>query len=219
MKRGHFITIKLVAIADTHGHYPKLPEGDVLVHAGDGTMMGTEEEIRELDDWFSTLTFKHIIYVPGNHDFLFEIENILRNAIVLINQQVVIDGIKFWGSPYCPTFGAWAFMKSDNELNTIWQCIPDDVNVLITHGPPRGMLDRTVAHATVGSLSLLDRVREVKPKYHIFGHIHEAYGNQYNRRTLFANVSIVNEYYKKTNKPLVIGAYSLMEKQRSYKPY
>lgn len=196
--------MRIVAIADTHGHFPKLPAGDVLIHAGDATMMGTVEEFKKFNDWLSTLNFRYILFIPGNHDFLFEKhpDTFLSNATILINKGVVIDGINFWGSPYSPIFGSWAFMKRDNDLAEIWRYIPDKLDVLITHGPPKGTQDLTVGNITVGSQTLLDKIREVKPRIHIFGHIHEGYGKKYNRETLFANVSLVDEYYRNVNKPL-----------------
>lgn len=200
--------IKIVLIADTHGHTPELPEGDVLVHAGDGTMMGTEAQVKELDDWFGTLPFRYIIYIPGNHDFLFEDtglpKELLRNAIVLINRTLAIDEVKFWGSPYTPTFGSWAFMKAENELEVIWGYAPGDTDVLITHGPPKGILDSSISGNNVGSQSLLDRTRAIKPKVHVFGHIHETYGEVYNCGVRYVNASVVNEYYQNVNKPVVV---------------
>jgi len=199
--------MRIVAIADTHGHFPKLPAGDVLIHAGDATMMGKVDEVEKFDEWLGTLDFKHILFTPGNHDFHFALQSRppslwLKNATVLYNKGIVIDGINFWASPYTPVFGSWAFMKPDNELGEMWRYIPDKLDVLITHGPPRGMQDLAVNGREAGSETLLDRVREVKPRIHIFGHIHEGFGKKFNRETLFANVSIVDEYYRNVNPPL-----------------
>jgi len=208
--------MRIVLIADTHNHVPELPDGDILVHAGDATSKGTREEVEQFDAWLGTLSFKHILFTPGNHDFWFEkYGNIwrdpptLKNATILINEEVVIDGISFWASPYTLTLGAWAFMKSDEKLAEIWCCIPDKVDVLITHGPPRSILDLSIIgeqgiNKNAGSQSLLDRIRIVKPKVHVFGHIHEAYGSQYNRATHYINASVVNEYYQNVNKPVVV---------------
>lgn len=196
--------MKVVLIADTHNLTPELPNGDVLVHAGDATMSGTKEEIDKFYEWLESLTgFKHIIFTPGNHDFLLQGESIIRRY-TFINQGTVIDGVSFWASPYTLVKFNWAFMKSENELATIWDYIPDDVDVLITHGPPKRILDRTIGGENAGSQSLLDRTRMVKPKVHVFGHIHETYGTQYNREVQYINASIVNEYYQNTNKPVVV---------------
>ncbi len=197
--------MRIVFISDTHGHFPKLPEGDLLVHAGDATMMGTKEQVDEFYEWLRSLTgFKYIIFTPGNHDFLLQGESIIRRY-TFINDGVVINGVKFWASPYSTLFGSWAFMKSDEDLAEVWKQIPDDIDVLITHGPPRlGVMDKTVGGVTPGSSSLLDRVREVKPKIHVFGHIHEAAGEHYDRGTRFINVSVCNEFYRLVNEPVVI---------------
>lgn len=200
--------MKVVLIADTHNHTPDLPEGDVLVHAGDGTMMGTVDEVEKLDEWFGTLPFRDIIYVPGNHDFLFEKvhppQKLLKNAIVLINRGVMVKGrIKCWGSPYTQVKFNWAFMRHEDKLAEFWALIPEDTDVLITHGPPRGMLDFSISKESTGSQSLLDRVRIVKPKIHVFGHIHEEYGS-WHQGVDFINASLVNEFYQNVNKPIVI---------------
>lgn len=196
--------MRIVLIADTHNHTPELPNGDILVHAGDATMNGTREEIEKFDAWLGKLNYKHILFTPGNHDFLFERVNVLKNATVLINKGIIIDGIMFWASPYSPRFGGWAFMKSENELAEIWRNIPDKVDVLITHGPPKGMLDKTISGENAGPQFLLERTREVKPKVHVFGHIHETYGSHYNCEVRYINASVLNEYYQNVNEPIVI---------------
>lgn len=197
--------MKIVLIADTHNCTPELPDGDILVHAGDGTMMGTTKEVNQFNDWLCTLKnkYKHILFVPGNHDFLYE-QPVISWFTVLINQEVVIDDVKFWGSPYTVTKFNWAFMKPENELANIWNSIPDDVDVLITHGPPKGILDRTISRENAGSQSLLDRSRIIKPKVHVFGHIHEMYGSKFENGIRYINVSAVNEYYLNVNKPVVV---------------
>ena len=176
----------------------------MLVHAGDATSKGTREEVEQFDAWLGTLNYKHILFTPGNHDFLFEKENILKNATVLINEVIIIDGVVFWASPYTLTKFNWAFMKSENGLAEIWQYIPDKVDVLITHGPPKGILDWTISRENAGSQSLLDRSRIVKPKVHVFGHIHEMYGSKFENGVQYINASVVNEYYQNVNKPVII---------------
>lgn len=196
--------MRIVLIADTHNHTPDLPDGDILVHAGDATIDGTRGEIKRFDDWLGSLNYKHIIFTPGNHDFLFDTENILENAITLINESTEIDGVVFWGSPYSVRFGDWAFMEFESDLKSIWQSIPDKVDVLITHCPPKGILDYTVNGQYAGSQSLLERIKAVRPKLHVFGHIHEMYGSMRCDGTLHINASIVNDFYQQVNKPFVI---------------
>jgi len=197
--------MRLVIISDTHGLTPELPEGDVLIHAGDATMMGNDEEVDMFDAWLGTLPFNYIIFTPGNHDFRFVTrDRQLKNAITLINEPLKFKGIKVWASPFSPKFGAWAFMTGEKELAKMWEQIPRGTDILITHSPPRGFLDRTIGNVCAGSQSLLDKVREIKPQFHVFGHIHEAYGEKYNRETRFINASVVNECYHLVNKPIVI---------------
>lgn len=203
--------MRLILISDTHGSYPMLPKGDVLIHAGDATMMGTPEEVVDFDAWLGTLDFEHIIFTPGNHDFLFEEKQLaLKNAVVLINESIEIDGIKIWASPLSTIFGPWAFMKDEVELAEVWKTIPNDVDLVVTHGPPKGILDLTVGDVSTGSQSLLDRIEEIKPLVHVFGHIHEGYGVEQGEWTQFMNVSLLNEYYQLVNLPTVIDLYKGM---------
>jgi Icc-related predicted phosphoesterase len=198
--------MKIVAIADTHNTMPILPEGDVLVHAGDISMNGTKKEIDDFDAWLGTLNFKYKLIIPGNHDFWFREHNReLRNGTLLCNQHITIDGIKFFGSPYSVTFGNWAFMLPDALLKSvIWSRIEPDTMVLITHSPPKGILDFGCSGQNSGSESLLDRIKEIKPKIHIFGHIHEGYGIRKDY-TEFVNASVVDEYYREVHKPIELS--------------
>ena len=198
--------MKIVAISDTHGTFPVLPDGDVLVHAGDGTMMGTTKQITELEDWFSTLNFKSIIFVPGNHDFICETGYVVKNCTMLLDSGIDIDGVNFWGSPYSPKFGSWAFMKPDFQLTDVWNKIPNDTDVLITHCPPFDILDKTVRGINTGSYTLRYAIKNrVDAKYHIFGHIHESYGVCCKDNVIYVNASVVNINYNNTNKPTVIN--------------
>ena len=197
--------MRIVLIADTHNRTPELPDGDILIHAGDATSNGTREEVERFDAWLGTLKFRHILFTPGNHDFYLESDrNSIINATVLISEAVIIDGLMFWASPYTSRFGGWAFMRSEERLADIWRHIPDEVDVLITHSPPRGIMDGTISGENAGSQFLLERVKIVKPKIHVFGHIHEAFGIYNNREVKYINASVLNEYYQNVNKPVVI---------------
>jgi len=218
--------MKICAISDTHNQLSQveLPKADVLVHAGDLTMGGTVPELTRLNTHLGAIKhrFKHILLVPGNHDLLFETResfarSFITNATVLIDQEVIIDGIKFFFSPWQSWFLNWAynFPESDRETCEIaaakYQQIPDDVDVLVSHGPPYMMLDKTeVAHRSnirglhVGCPALAKRVDEIKPQLHVFGHIHHSYGKVVTDQTTFVNAAICNEQYKPLNKPFVI---------------
>jgi hypothetical protein len=124
--------MRVIAIADTHGYFPKLPEGDILIHAGDATMTGTRDEIAKFDTWLGTLDYKYIIFTPGNHDFLLAKQpDAIKNAIVLISDTIKFCGLKIWASPYSPVFGAWAFMKSDADLAEVWGKLPRNLDILV----------------------------------------------------------------------------------------
>ena len=182
-----------------------LPGGPCLVHAGDVSGRGTEREIRLFLDWFHKLPYMHKILIAGNHDFFFEvakpeaIQALLAEypGITYLNDSgVTIEGIKFWGSPVTPEFHNWAFNRFENEIGAHWDLIPEEVDVLITHGPPHGVLDKTIREGwSVGCKQLLAKVDQVKPQVHVFGHIHEGMGQIKIGNTLFINASIVDERY------------------------
>lgn len=203
--------IIIVATSDTHGHLVEVPDGDVLIHAGDATRVGSAKQIEELNEWFGRQMHKHKILVAGNHDFLFERDGevarkYITNAVYLQDQMVTIDGINIYGSPWVPRFFDWAFMKSRQELESVWDRIPDDVDVLVTHGPPGGILDRVGAQS-VGCSALRQRLDGMRkpPRLHVFGHIHEGYGTLQGQRTLFVNACACNKAHDPINPPFRIG--------------
>jgi Icc-related predicted phosphoesterase len=192
--------------ADRQDLADMLPGGPILVHAGDVSGRGTEMEITKFLDWFSELPYMHKVLIAGNHDFFFEIakpkevEELLSKypGITYLNDSgVTIEGIKFWGSPVTPFFHNWAFNRYPNEIQKHWDLIPEGVDVLITHGPPHDILDFTeYDRMAVGCPKLLEKVKQVKPKVHVFGHIHEARGKKEIDGTLFINASTVNLKYE-----------------------
>lgn len=206
--------LKIVAISDTHGQHRslKLSKGDIIIHAGDVSKVGRPEEIQDFLDWFSKLKFRYKILIAGNHDFFFEnahedvIKKIIPDGIIYLNDSgVEIKGIKVWGSPITPWFNDWAFNRNrGNEIKEHWDIIPDDTDILITHGPPFGILDETVYGKRTGCEELLLRVYQVKPKYHIFGHIHEDYGCYTKGETTFINASVLDDWYETKNNPVEI---------------
>ncbi|MHA1167382.1 MAG: metallophosphatase domain-containing protein [Candidatus Hodarchaeales archaeon] len=205
--------MKLIAIADTHGLHRSLeiPDGDVLIHAGDLTRHGTLDDVREFNDFLGTLPHSHKIVITGNHDFCFEkdreaCEELLTNCIYLQDQEVIIDGIKFYGSPWQPWFYDWAFnLQRGPEIRAKWELIPKDTDVLITHGPPYGIGDVTFQKEHAGCEDLLEIVERTKPAVHIFGHIHEGYGITSNGTTTFINASSYNHNYQAINQPVIYG--------------
>lgn len=204
---GHKKPVRIVAVADTHNYqFFDLPAGDIFIHAGDATMSGTKKEEDDFRAWLDILTFMYrwVVFTPGNHDFWAERCLRMKGVVFLNNSSVKLEGLKIWGSPYTPTYGPWAFMKPDDELALFWNMIPSDTDIVITHGPPMGILDLTTRNVNAGSLTLLNKIKEIRPKAHIFGHIHEAAGSFTKDTTMFYNVSVVDKQYQKVNGATVI---------------
>lgn len=202
--------MRLVCISDTHGTLPNVPYGDVLIHAGDASMLGREYEIRAFNDWLGTLRHPHKIFVAGNHDWIFEKDSekakaLLTNAIYLQDSGVEIEGVKFWGSPWQPAYNDWAFnLKSPDERAAKWAMIPNDTRVLITHAPPATIGDGNGQMMPCGCDALNWRVFQVKPEVHVYGHIHEGYGMRCREGITFINASVLDGKYRLVNEPIVI---------------
>jgi Icc-related predicted phosphoesterase len=206
--------MRIVCISDTHDLHPVLevPEGDVLIHAGDATAQGTEAQVAEFCDWFASQPHNHKIFIAGNHDWLFEIEpdkarSLVKGFIYLEDSDTHIDGLRFHGSPWTIRYYEWAFMlERGPELAVKWELIPDATDVLITHSPPKGILDRNGRGESAGCPDLLEKVRSISPKLHIFGHMHPSHGMETSDGTIFVNASIAGDgrEYFKAGEPIVI---------------
>ena len=184
--------LKIAAISDTHGQHSHFPkdyfEGiDMIIHAGDESnyreLYKNEPEFWNFIEWYEKIDVKYKILVAGNHSaYLNKFGNRIKNdlkergIIYLENESTEIEGIKIWGSPYSPTFGDWYFMKDRAKMDLIWQNIPQDTDILVTHTPPKGILDLSFDIGGIlefcGCKALMRHVERVKPLYHIFGHIH-----------------------------------------------
>lgn len=203
--------MKIVCISDTHGKHQGLevPEGDLLIHAGDVSRRGKAKEIHKFNDWLGTLSHPYKVVIAGNHDWLFEkvpeeAEALITEAVYLNDSGVNIQGLYIWGSPISPTFYDWAFNRDRGEqIRKHWALIPDNTDILITHGPPKGILDKVFTGEEVGCEDLTEAVKRVRPKYHIFGHIHEAYGQAIHNGTHHINASVLNLRYQLENKAVV----------------
>ncbi len=204
--------MRIVCISDTHGKHSELimPEGDILLHAGDISPRGKIAEVQDFNQWLGTLSYPHKVIIAGNHDFIFEknpvlAQSLITNALYLEDESIVIGGLKIWGSPITPWFYDWAFNRQrGGEIREYWEMIPKDTDILITHGPPAGILDKTIGGDSAGCADLLEIVQELKPRVHLFGHIHEAAGTFKTIDTQFINASVLNLKYQMTNDPLVI---------------
>lgn len=224
---------KIHCISDTHNKHKQiyLPGGDIILHAGDATGRGTSGEIKAFLKWYGSLDFTYKIMVAGNHDWGFEKEperfekmceeygiTYLNDSGVTIKDFDTEKEIKIWGSPVQPEFCNWAFNRAIYEaderylqIKPHWDMIPSDTDILITHGPPMGVLDGVqnafhdpynVTH--VGCPHLMKAIERVNPKLHIFGHIHEEHGHKYKDKTLFINAAILNDAYNVAYKPVEI---------------
>lgn len=217
--------MKILCISDTHNKHNQIPleyldnkDGsiDIIIHAGDMTSHGYKNEVIPFLNWYNDLNFKHKILIAGNHDFYFEkkesekeIKDLFKNRpniIYLNDSSVTIDGFNIWGSPVQPWFYDWAFNRKGEDINKHWDLIPNNTDILITHGPVKDYLDMTINGDITGCPYLLDRVNEINNiKLHVCGHIHEAYGKVHRSDgKIFVNASVLDENYIMRNKPIII---------------
>jgi Icc-related predicted phosphoesterase len=191
--------MRIVAVADTHtfeSDLGRLPEGDLLVHAGDLCRRGTLDELRPAAEWIRSQPHRHKVVVAGNHDWCFirepeEARKALGEGVIYLQDgEAVFDGVRFWGSPWQPEFMEWAFnLPRGDPLAAKWALIPAGIDVLITHGPPSGFGDTSGDWFRSGCADLLDAVRRVRPLLHLFGHIHQDGGIWQDGGITFANVT------------------------------
>lgn len=203
--------MRLVLLSDTHGfHELAVPDGDVLLHAGDFSRNGGLRDVERFERFLGRLPHRHKILIAGNHDFVFQkqrglAQKRLKSARYLQDSGCEVEGLRIYGSPWQPEFFDWAFNLPRGEpLRRVWARIPDEVDVLITHGPPAGLLDRNSAGEAVGCADLRERVRAVRPGLHLFGHIHEAAGVAEVDGTLFVNASVCDLRYRPVNPAVVV---------------
>jgi len=210
--------MKLTFISDTHTKHSQLNliGGDVLIHSGDFMNSGyVRNNIMDFLDWFVEQPYKHKIFISGNHDHYFqnnteEVRDILDSVYGGLVSYLEDDGtnigdVNVWGSPWQPEFMNWAYNlpRHGTELKEKWKMIPENTDILITHGPPYGYLDKLPnIPENLGCELLRERVDVVKPKIHVFGHIHYGYGYVTNGNTHFINASVLNEQYIHEHKPI-----------------
>ena len=206
--------MRFVFISDTHQRHEELemPKGDILVHSGDFCSHGTMTELIRFARWMAEQPYRHKIVVAGNHDRALEndLQSVARyhleNAGITYLQDsgCRVDGKNIWGSPWQPTFHNWAFnLPRGKKLKNKWDLIPKETDILVTHGPPKGVLD-SVRDEHVGCEELWRTVNELKPRLHVFGHIHEGAGFFQGDCTMFLNASSLCEKYREIRKPIVL---------------
>jgi predicted phosphodiesterase len=208
---------KIAIISDTHGlhDHVRVPPCDILIHAGDLTRDIGRKSLQEFLVWLERQPAPHKILIAGNHDGAFQkwpdlavqmVKEYAPSVTYLQDSGCEIGGLKFWGSPYTPTFFDWYFMRDRGaDIKRHWDMIPEGLDVLITHGPPEGIFDvSSYDNKGYGCKDLLEAVKRVKPRVHCFGHFHATNGQTKVGDTLFINATICNEAYKPVNQPVVI---------------
>lgn len=226
--------MKITAISDLHGYYPQLPGGDLLIVAGDLTARDTLNELDRFNSWILEQEYEKKIVIAGNHDSLFQQRGVFDpvkiydgNLFIDPGSQYLCDsgtefgGLKIWGMPWTyrfkginPKCCAFTFDEHDtNSMQSKVDMIPHDIDILITHGPPLDILDRTCKGHLSGCKFLKEKLSIIKPKLHVFGHIHEN-GNQImdfpfgslkdDDWVKLVNCSYVDENYRPRNKIMEI---------------
>lgn len=178
-----------------HRQRTNLPEGDVIVHSGDFTMTGTEAEALDFMEWFCDLPYRHKVFIAGNHDFCLRgatLEGLDENCHYLCNSGVLIDGVKFYGVPMF--FEDAINRRVENDFLNIHT----DTDVLVTHQPPKDILDLS-DEIHYGEPLLWQRVMRIRPKLHLFGHIHKAAGVEERNGIVFSNGAVLDEVYDLAN--------------------
>lgn len=216
--------MKIDCIGCMHGEYPALEGGDLLIVTGDLTASDQVIQYGHLGAWLDRQRYRKKILIAGNHDCYFERKGFefIKDVYEMIDVEYLCDsgtefeGLKMWGSPWTPTFCNWSFMLPRGaELKAKWDLIPDDIDILVTHGPAYGILDEVSRNSrynlgkNTGCADLRNALERIKPKLHIFSHIHEHGGKQVllkheGSNTLCVNCSIMNEDYDAVNKPVTV---------------
>lgn len=211
---------QITCLSDSHTQHDKiaLVPGRVLIHAGDFSSRGREEECILFLKWFEAQPFEHRIFTVGNHEvgvetnharFLELVRQYAPTSVYLNDSGITIDGVSYWGSPFSPKFGwGWAFNADRGaDIKRHWDMIPKNTNVLITHSPAYEILDEVMdSRKNQGCRDLADTIKTLLDlKLHVFGHLHLCGGQRETRNgVVFANAAIVDEDYCLTRKPLII---------------
>lgn len=204
-------------ISDLHGYYPTLEGGDLLVVAGDLTKQDTVNDWEAFFLWLDNQKYTKKVFVTGNHDNQSMSQFDWDDAEYLSDSGTEFEGLKIWGSPWTKSFIGMnphckAFtLDTEEQLAEKWALIPDDTDILVTHSPPFRVLDENRYGIECGSPTLRWRLDEIKPKLHVFGHIHECGGQKiyYKHQmqencssTICVNAALVDEYYREASKPM-----------------
>jgi Icc-related predicted phosphoesterase len=203
--------IRIVLTGDTHEKHRDLtvPPGDLLIHVGDITNFSKRPEvIQDVNTWLGAQPHPYKVLIPGNHDFALEdptSRGMIDNAVVLINESIEVMGLKIWGSPTTPMRDGAFGTPDDRERARIFSLIPDNTDIVITHGPPLGLLDQTMTSKEhLGCVQLLNAVCRVRPTLHVFGHVHAGHGTTTFADILFVNASLAGPDGSLSHPPTVV---------------
>jgi predicted phosphodiesterase len=217
--------MRIIILSDTHGYHDslKIPDGDMIIHSGDNSVYGEIWEIKKFLKWFGELPHKYKIFVNGNHEKVVSKMGLMKSLVAefkeyynfhyLEHESIEIEGLKIFGSPYTPEFFDWAYMYDRPKGGLVWSEIPMDSDIIVTHGPPYGIMDGVVPfdrynfdHA--GCHYLKAKIDLIKPKLNCFGHIHKHYGFKKLDDVLYVNAANCNDAYVPVNKPIVVDTDS-----------
>ena len=213
--------LQIVALSDSHNATKRveIPDGDILIHAGDFSFQGKSLEIQDFIEWLKDQPHKHKLWIAGNHEW--GIEDYPSNANVIDNETnstyihdkvIEIEGLKFLGCNFTPEFNNWAFNLTERQSKIYWENAPE-ADVVVCHGPPHTILDSVTPeykhHRPLGCIHFKNYLERVKPKVAIFGHIHGGFGHETikwndDSETECFNVSVMNEQYQLTNPVTII---------------
>lgn len=205
--------MRLVFLSDTHGHYRSLnlPAGDVLVHGGDFGARGDLNDLAQFASWIRELPFRHKLFVSGNNDPCFlsspqEALEVLEGVQWLRDCSIEIEGVHFYGATWQSLLSRTplSYERERSARAVLWSRIPSNTDVLITHVPPHGILDRNRRGRNQGCSALRTRVDEIAPRVHLFGHIHECRGHTLEGQTLFVNGAVCDTNYQPQNPPMLV---------------
>lgn len=209
---------RIVCISDTHGLHDRVvvPDGDILIHAGDCTNVGIPTELVGFLRWFAALPHRNKILIAGNHDWVFEKTPMAAGTLLrkhapsihyLNDSGAEIDHLKIWGSPVQPAFYEWAYNRQrGQEIRAHRDLIPADIDVLVTHGPPANILDLTASGQRAGCVDLTHAIARLpRLRLSVFGHLHHEGGRQQESNgVVYVNASVCDEAYRPIHAPVII---------------
>jgi Icc-related predicted phosphoesterase len=202
--------LRLVLLSDTHQLHRdvEVPDGDLCIFAGDFTFFSKSmKAVLDFNDWLGELPHRCVV-VPGNHETFLEADpskhSLLSNATVLVNEGIEIEGLQIWGSPVTPLYGGAFGLSGAEDRRRLYAQIPRNTDVLVTHGPPYGILDSSPGSGMhSGCRELFDAVMRLRPKLHVFGHVHGAHGVFQTDQTTFVNAALLGMHGSLDKSPLI----------------